>query len=151
MTRPEPAPSDVAANKKIVRQCFKAIDAHAFDRMRELWHRDMVCHMIGTPEPMGRDATIEFIEGAYAIFPDFTHELHEVVAEGDNVMVRLTNHTTHQNEFEGLAPTGNQVEYTSFHLVKFADGKIKEWWLLEDNLAFLTQLGMKLVPGEGAE
>jgi predicted ester cyclase len=143
--------TDIAtANKQVVRECFHAIDAHEFDRLRDFWHEDMVCHMIGTPEPMNGDATVEFIREAYSIFPDFTHELHEVIAEAENVVVRLTNHTTHQNEFEGLPPSGNRVDYTSFHLVKFADGLIKEWWLLEDNLTFLMQLGMKLVPGDGA-
>jgi hypothetical protein len=29
-------------------------------------------------------------------------------------------------------------------------GLIKEWWQREDNLAFMTQLGMKLGPGDSA-
>lgn len=46
-------------------------------------------------------------------------------------------------------PKTIRIEYASFHLVKFADGRIKEWWLPEDNLAFMTQLGLKLVPADG--
>jgi predicted ester cyclase len=137
-----------ALNKQLVRDAFQAIDEQQFDRLREFLQEDMTCNMVGVPEPMGRDATVEFIANAYAIFPDFRHELHEVLAEGNKVMVRLTNHTTHQNEFEGLAPTGNRIRYASAHMVTIERGAIAEWWLLEDNFGFLTQLGMQMTPAE---
>ena len=49
-----------------------------------------------------------------------------------------------------IPPKTIRIEYASFHPVKLADGRIKEWWLLEDNLAFMMQLGMKMVPGDSA-
>lgn len=91
---------------------------------------------------------VDFIANAYVAFPDFRHELHEVLAEGNKVMVRLTNHTTHRNEFEGLEPSGNRIDYPSVHMLTIEENAISEWWLLEDNLGFLTQLGMQLVPSE---
>jgi steroid delta-isomerase-like uncharacterized protein len=135
-----------AGNKKLVLRVFAAIDAHDFDQLRELWAEDMICHMVGVPDPMDRNTTIEFIKSFYSVFPDFTHELHDVLAEGNRVLVRLTNHTTHENEFEGLAPTGKKIQYASVHMVTLEAGAIKEWWLLEDNLGFMSQLGMELVP-----
>jgi steroid delta-isomerase-like uncharacterized protein len=135
-----------AGNKQLVRKAFAAIDAHDFDQLRELWAEDMICHMAGVPDPMDRDTTIEFIKSFYVIFPDFTHELHDVLAEGNRVVVRLTNHATHENEYEGLAPTGKRIEYASVHMVTIEAGVIEEWWLLEDNLGFMTQLGMELAP-----
>jgi predicted ester cyclase len=135
-----------AGNKKLVRRVFAAIDAHVFDQLRELWAEDMICHMVGVPDPMDKNTTIEFIKSFYAVFPDFTHELHDVLAEGNRVVVRLTNHATHEIEFEGLAPTGKRIQYASVHMVTIEAGVIEEWWLLEDNLGFMTQLGMELVP-----
>lgn len=135
-----------AANKQLVQNVFAAIDAHNLDQLGEFLAEDMTCQMVGVPDSMDKAATIGFIEGAYAIFPDFTHELHEILAEGDRVMVRLTNHTTHRNEFNGLAPTGNRIQYASAHMLTIEAGLIKEWWLLDDNLDFMTQLGMELVP-----
>jgi predicted ester cyclase len=135
-----------AGNKKLVERVFAAIDAHDFDQLRELWAENMICHMVGVPDPMDRNITIEFIKSFYAAFPNFTHELHDILAEDNRVVVRLTNHTTHENEFEGLAPTGKRIQYASVHMVTIEAGVIEEWWLLEDNLGFMTQLGMELVP-----
>ena len=32
--------------------------------------------------------------------------------------------------------------------MRIADGKVKEWWALEDNLGLMRQLGMELKPKE---
>jgi len=134
-----------AGNKQLVRRVFAAIDAHDFDQLNELWAEDMICHMAGVPDPMDRNTTIGFIKSFYAVFPDFTHELHDVLVEGNRAVV-LTNHATHENEFEGLAPTGKRIQYAAVHMVTIEAGVIEEWWLLEDNLGFMTQLGMELAP-----
>jgi len=135
-----------AGNKQLVRRVFAAIDAHDFDQLNELWAEDMVCHMAGVPDPMDRNTTIGFIKSFYAVFPDFTHELHDVLAQGNRVVVRLTNHATHEYVFDGLAPTGKRIQYAAVHMVTLEAGVIEEWWLLEDNLGFMTQLGMELAP-----
>ena len=151
-----PAALDTAApgtraRKEVVREVFAAIDAQDFDRLRELWPEDAICHLVGAPEPMDREATIGLISGFYAAFPDNRHELHEMVAEGDLVMVRVTNRMTHRNEYEGLAPTGSEVESAAVHMIKFEGGEIAEWWLLEDQLGFMLQLGMQVVPPSAEE
>ena len=79
----------ITANKQVVRDVFAAIDAHEFDRLREFWPEDMICEMVGTPEIMSRDDSIEFIKNAYSVFPDFTDDSKDVIAEGDKVMVRV--------------------------------------------------------------
>jgi len=135
-----------ALNKQLVREVFSVIDEQDYIKLKTLWPEDMECVVVGLLEPIGRDETIEFISNAYAAFPDYTHEIQEVVADGNQVMVRVTNHVTHQSEFEGLAPTGKKITYQAIHLVTFENGVISEWWLLEDNLGFMSQLGMQLVP-----
>ncbi len=137
-----------SANKQLVREAFAVVDAHQFDRLRELMSESVVCHMVGVAESMDRESAIEFIRRAYESFPDFAHELHDIIAEDDKVMVRLTNRTTHSKDFEGLAPTGKRIEFASAHLLTIEDGAIKEWWLLDDNYGFLSQLGMVMVTGE---
>jgi len=135
-------------NKQLVRDVFAAVDGHEFDRLHEFMAADFVCHMVGYPESMDREGTIEFIRAAYEIFPDFTHELQDVVADGNQVMVRLMNHTTHSKDFEGLPPTGKPIDYASAHLLRIENGAIAEWWLLEDNFGFLSQLGMTMKPAD---
>ena len=66
---------------------------------------------------MPAEAGIEMMQMFYAAFPDYTHVIDEMVAEGDRVAVRLTFHATHQAEFQGIPSTGNAVTIRrgSFH------------------------------------
>lgn len=143
-----PSSDAQATNKELVRQLYAAIDAQDFDRLAELMSDDFVLHYEGIPEPLGRDATFELIREFYAAFPDYTHVVEEMIAEGDRVAVRLTYNATHQGEFEGVAPTGRRVSYAGMQVITVVDGVVKEVWALEDNLSFMSQLGMRLTPAE---
>lgn len=137
-----------ATNKELLREVYAAIDRQDYDRLGELISEDVVLHYIGIPEPLGRDALFELIREFYAAFPDYTHAVHEMVAEGNRVAVRLTFDATHRGEFEGIAPTGKRVSYAGMHIATIVDGVLEEWWGLEDNLGLMTQLGMQLTPAE---
>jgi predicted ester cyclase len=102
--------------------------------------------LVGTTEVMPGDAAIEMMQMFYAAFPDCTHVVDGMVAEGDWVAVRLTFHATHQAEFQGIPPTGNSVTYGGTHFLRVADGQIHEFWLLENALSHMEQIGMQLVP-----
>jgi len=68
-------------------------------------------------------------------FPDY-HGADELqIAEGDLVAGRLVFRGTHQGEFMGLAPTGEQWTFEGLSVVRVKDGKIVEDWVevnLED-------------------
>ena len=135
-------------NKELVLDAVAAIDEQDYDRLRELWPEDLICIVVGVPEPMSRDTTIELIQGFYTAFPDNSHEIHEIVAEGELVAVRMTNNATHQSNFEGIPATGQTISYEAAHIVKVQSGIIREWWLIEDNLGLMSQMGMELRPKE---
>jgi predicted ester cyclase len=80
-----------------------------------------------------------------AAFPDWREEIVELVAEGDTVVGRFKCSGTHEGEFLGLAPTGRRFEVDEVYFLKFRDGKIVEFWGLEDNFSRLHQLGIKPV------
>jgi serine phosphatase RsbU (regulator of sigma subunit)/predicted ester cyclase len=68
-------------------------------------------------------------------FPDYHGEDEFQIAEGDLVAGRLVFHGTHQGEFMGLAPTGEQWTFEGLSVVRVKDGKIVEDWVevnLED-------------------
>jgi steroid delta-isomerase-like uncharacterized protein len=136
-------------NKEIVRNIVTAIDEGNPDKFREFMADDFMCYYIGAPEPMDADTSIQIIKSFYEAFPDNTHVIDEIIAEGDTVAVRLTQHATHKGEFEGIPATGNKVIIPAMHFITLVDGKIKEWWLLEENLGLMMQLGMELKPKEG--
>jgi steroid delta-isomerase-like uncharacterized protein len=143
----QPQMSEIEAQKTLVLDVFAAIDAQDFDRLRELWPEDAPCYMVGAPGPLDRETVFGMIQQFYASFPDNTHELGVLVAEGNKVVVQVTNNGTHQGEFEGLPPTGAEIRYEAVHIITFEDGQIAEWWALEDNLGFMQQMGM--IPAGG--
>ncbi len=59
-------------------------------------------------------------------FPDNHHEVEEVTAEGETVVLRCTLTGTHEGEFMGLPPTGRRIEVTEIHPYRLEGGKAVE-------------------------
>ncbi len=133
-------------NKAIVRQFFEAIDAQDYSRMKELSADDFSFQSPGLPEPLRIDVLSQVAKTHYAAFPDWRHKIETLVAEGDNVAVRLNQNGTHKAEYEGIPPTGKEVTVPAQCLFVIADGKVKEFWAVENYLDFYQQLGMELRP-----
>jgi predicted ester cyclase len=78
----------------------------------------------------------------YSAFPDWREEIVESVAEGDTVAGRLECSGTHRGEFLGEPPTGKRMEVEEAFFLRVEDGKIVEFWALEDGLGRMRQLGL---------
>ena len=74
-----------------------------------------------------------------------------MVAEGDKVATRKTFHGTHQGEFMGIPPTGQQVSIGLIDIVRIVDGKVVEHWSIGDNLGMMQQLGVIPMPEQSEE
>jgi predicted ester cyclase len=135
-------------NKAIVRQFFEAIDAQNYNRIKELLAPDAVLHYSGPQEDLNAEATVQVIRSYYQAFPDGTHTIEDVIAEGNKVVMRILWQGTQKAEFQGIAPSGNPVKYYQISISQVIDGKIRECWMVEDNLGFMMQLGMELKPKE---
>lgn len=144
----------LAANKQAVRDSFAAMDRQDYARCRELWPagdgNPKWVKIVGSPD-MNREEIIAFLQGYWKAFPDTKHTIHELIAEGDTVVARVTCAGTQRGEFEGMPPSGKQVKYEGVHIVTFAKGKIQTWWGMDDNLAMMSQLGMQLTPAKAPE
>jgi steroid delta-isomerase-like uncharacterized protein len=137
-----------AQNKELARKFVKALDEGNFNIHEELLTEDYVSHFVGSPETLSRDVQKQNLIVYYEIFPDNTHTIQDIIAEGDKVAFRQVSRTTHSKEFEGLPPTGKQIEYGGMWIFRFDDGKIAESWGVEDFLSFFMQIGMELTPKE---
>ena len=68
--------------------------------------------------------------------------MEDEIAEGDRVVQRITCYGTHQGEFSGVRPTGEQVAFSSIEINRAgADGKFAEHWSSADLLGVLHRLG----------
>jgi predicted ester cyclase len=132
-------------NKAIVRQYFERWGVPEAER--EALAPDSVAHMPGIPEPMNREAFIQYQGVVLSVFPDFAPTLEDQIAEGDKVANRLVFHGTHQGDFQGIPPTGKQVALTATTIERVVDGKIVEHWTEFDGLGMMQQLGVVPPPG----
>ena len=76
---------------------------------------------------------------ARAFRVDITVE--DMIAAGDRVVVRFTNHVLHQGTFMGLPATGKSATVQGIAVHSLQDGRIAERWILVDNFSLLMQLG----------
>jgi steroid delta-isomerase-like uncharacterized protein len=140
-----------AANKQVVIDSLAAMDKQDYARCRELWPMENTEHkfvkIVGMPD-MNREEVIGFLTAYWKAFPDTKHIIHDIIAEGDTVVAHTTCSGTQREEFQGLPASGTQVNYQGVHIVKFANGKIREWWAMDDNMGMMQQLGMELKPRE---
>lgn len=98
--------------------------------------------------PSGPEGEIRLIETYRSAFPDVSIEIEEILSEGDKAAVRYIATGTHEGEFMGIEPTGNEVEVVGFEIDRVADGEIVESWGLFDAFGLMEQLGVVELPTE---
>lgn len=103
---------------------------------------DVVLYMPGYPEPFrGSQAVRDWAASYFAGF-DSRITIETAVAEGENVMIRWTNHAIHCGEYQGLPPTGRRVIFTEIAHMRVVNGKGQEVWIVFDTLHIMQQLGV---------
>ena len=76
-----------------------------------------------------------------AAMPDFAVTVHEMLQDGDKVVVRATFSGTHQGELMGFPPGGKRVEIPVIDIHQVREGKIVAHWGVSDMAAVMGQAG----------
>ena len=118
-------------NKAMVRRMVEAINAR---------EEGEVVEELFTPRAARRVGRL-FAEFRSA-FPDWHEEVVQLVAEGDTVAGRFKCSGTHLGEFLGEAPTGRRMEVEEVYFLRAEEGRLAEFWGLEDSLGRMRQLGL---------
>lgn len=137
-----------AQNKAIVNQLLKRMDKGNFGVFNELFAAESRIYLPGSSEPLTHEVFSQLAPLFYGAFPNYTHTIEDIIAEGDKVVVRCTCRGTQKGEFKGIPPTGKDFEYGEIIIFRLTDGKIEEVWVQEDELWMMQQLGMELKPKE---
>ncbi len=135
-------------NKASFRYLLEETDKGNYAAWEEVCSPDYICHFAGFPKPMSLEEHIKANRTFLVAFPDFHHEINDMVAEAEKVTARVTLTGTHDGEFMGIPPTGNRIEYTAFLTARFSDKRIVELWGVADMMTLMQQLGMELKPKE---
>lgn len=84
----------------------------------------------------------QFLSTYFSAFPDTEFTIEDLIAEGDKVAVCYTFRGTHLGEFQGILPTGKQVNVMGMTMARVANGKVVEARINGDPLGILQQLGV---------
>jgi steroid delta-isomerase-like uncharacterized protein len=74
--------------------------------------------------------------------PDLNLTIEDLIAEGDEVVMRASVTGTHQGEYMGLPPTGKTVTYNEIFIFRLVGGRIAEMWGVVDVFSQMKQLGV---------
>lgn len=129
-------------NKAIVRQMLEEMDSTPGSDVTEKWMwGDYRLHMNGVA--MTLDDYRAMVREVTTAFSNLRHDIHRLVAEGDQVVVGATFRATHVGTYEGIAATGRTIAIEELVILELRDGKVASEWAVVD----LTSLHQQLTSG----
>lgn len=140
MTTTAPAGA-IEANCALGRRFFEEQDRLRGGPAEALCGPEYRAHLGGGPA-MPREGHEGFARAFYAAFPDMHHEIAEVFATGDRVLVRFVLHGTNTGPFFGMPATGRAVTVPAHIVLHVADGKVTALFGIFDEAGLLRQLGV---------
>jgi predicted ester cyclase len=108
--------------------------------------KDFVDHNPVPGQPAGRAGFAYWAASARTALAGLQGTIEDTLVDNDKLAGRTTWRGTHRGPFLGVPPTGREVEFTAFHIVRFADGLATEWWGTGDLLTALAQIGATIRP-----
>jgi predicted ester cyclase len=134
-------------NKALVRRFYEAFEANDQAALKEILAPNLVAYSHGAPGPQTREVHLQGIRSWNQAFNDTQFAIKEQIAEGDLVATRTILRSVHSGgDFQGLPPTGKQIELQGFTLERIKDGRIVERRVSSDWLAMMQQLGLAPPP-----
>ena len=131
-------------NERVVRRIYDELwNERRLEVADELIAEDGTNYDTGlVPMPFGPEEMKGTVMMVTAAFPDNRHEVEEVLAEDDRVVLRCTLTGTHEGPFMGIPPTGRKIRVTEIHIYRLEDGKAVEHRVGRDDLGAMRQLGI---------
>jgi len=134
-------------NKRLIREITDIIwNRQELDRIPEFYAPDFVGDYRPYGFREGHAGVRAMVEGAWRAFPDYHEEVHELIAEGDRVVLHLTISGTQLGQWGPLPPTGKRAEFDEIVILRIRDGKVVGQRGVVDNLSALRQLGVVPTP-----
>ena len=139
-------------NKAVIRRWIEAYNERDLQAEADVLAPDYVAHVPAVPGPLeGLEAWRQFSGSFAEAFPDIRLTVEDIFSEGDMVAARVAFRGTHRGEFQGIAPTGKEVAFTSIEVNRVVEGKVEEHWVELDLLGLMQQLGAIPEPGHSSE
>ena len=131
------------ANKQTIRRLFQAMNEHRVGDLPDYIAADVTDHnKIIHSEADEPGAAFEGFAQQLAAFPDIAMASQELIAEGDQVVVRFVASGTHTGVHPRMPkPTGRRFEVEQIWIFTLDRGKVTEIRAVSDRLGLFAQLG----------
>jgi serine phosphatase RsbU (regulator of sigma subunit) len=128
-------------NKASFRRCLEeAWNQSNLEVVDEIFDRYVSHQPDGSMLERGPEDVKRFVGEFRSAFPDLHLSSEEQIAEGDKVVSHGTIRGTHQGEFRGMAPTGEEMAIEGMAVFRFSsEGKVVESWDSYDQLSLMRQ------------
>jgi predicted ester cyclase len=137
------AANPLEANKALVRRYIdEVLSANRLEKLEEFLGPDFTD---STPGALGSETGPDIIRAAQgrirALFSTVEYQIDDLLAEGDKVLARYTVRAATKAS-EGIP--SQKVEITGMTVFRIADGKIREVWIINDQMELYRQLGFTI-------
>lgn len=137
------ATASAADTRTVVQSYFEALGRADRNAQTDWYADDARGHIYGVIGPTGKAEMRAFFHELFDAFPDFKLEILDLVEDDDRAAVRwrVTGTFNGSRSFQGLAPTGKQVDIEGCDMVWAKDGKIVRVEAYYDTSSLARQLG----------
>ena len=137
MTTKPVTPAEVAGD------IFDALGKRDLDAALALVADDAVDDFVAIGEVRGRVAIRRFFDELLAAFPDFDITVRRIVADDAAAVVQWRAAGSFSGgPFQGIEPTGRQVESRGVDVMEIAGGLVRHNTIYYDGASFARQIGM---------
>lgn len=135
--------TEPVAPAEVARKIFDALGKGDLGAALALVADDSVDDFVAIGEVRGGAAIRQFFEELLAAFPDFEITVGRIVADGEAAVVQWRAAGSFSGgPFQGIEPTGRQVEIRGVDVMEIADGLVRHNTIYYDGASFARQIGM---------
>lgn len=120
---------------------METMDGGDVDAVDEYFSESLEYHR-SSGELAGQYELKDDIAMFHTAFPDLECEISRIMSQEQKVSFIYKLRGTHEGEFEGIPPTGQEMDAKGAAIVTVDDGQISEYRIVFDNLGMLEQLGV---------
>jgi ketosteroid isomerase-like protein len=135
----------IEENKALVRRYFEQAPQNP-DVCDQIFAHQVTWHALYRTKQPDFASSPEVERAAYQrhrqLWGGWCETIDDMIAEGDQVMVRWTFRGRHAGEYLGIPPTNNPLTFTGIYIFRIAAGRIAEVWNLWDRVGEWQQLGI---------
>ena len=126
--------------KDFIKTWFASIDALNFDQLKNMIADNHSFQNPMTPKPGNKEMHMGMMQNMTSAF-DGKHTLDVILAEGEWVCARGRWSGKHTGEFQGVAATGKNVEFSWIDVMHIVNDKVVEEYFELNPMSIMQQIG----------